>query len=541
MSDSKPPPHLEGLVLAEMESDLLVRVLSSIQNFVLLVDSKGVVRFINKVFEVHGSAVSVVGMPVTGFLKADSVAVLETAMLSAQQNRVGPVVELQMREPAVWLQTQVLSRWKDGDFEGYLLISSDVTDLKAAQEELKTANAYLERVLSDREALLMEESTHRQLLEERLVESQRLQSLGALASGVAHEYNNLLTVILGNSGLAQMLLPEDSAAREAIKHLETATLHAAELTNQLLTYSGHARVKIESIDLSVAMTELATLVETTLKGGKTLFLKCDSEVPPVLGDLGQLQQILMHLVRQASKHCGDEPGEITVETGVSFLSESAIQSSYLTVGISEGRFAYVCVRDNGTPLTSLQRRHFFEPFSPHGRTHDGLGMAAVLGIVRSYGGTAEVKSGFEGTQVSLYFPLGTGDLDDAGKESRSHLTVLLVEQEQAVLGTMESLLRHLGYSVASVFDGHSAVEWVNENPGVLGGVFLDTQVSELSAVECFAAIRKISPSVPILLMSNYSEEQVRSQFVGHDYAGILRKPFRLPDLASLVTEIVGAG
>jgi len=541
MSESKTPTLLDGLVPPEMESELLARVFFSIQNFVLLVDSDGVIRFINKVFEVHGSAVSVVGTPVTDFLRSESVQKLEEAMRAAKEENAVPVVDLQMRDPAVWLQTQVLPRWNGEHFEGYLLVSADVTDLKYAQEELRTSNQNLERLVLEREALLVAESTQRQLLEERLVESQRLQSLGALARGVAHEYNNLLTVILGNSGLAQMLLPEDSAAREAIKHLETATLHAAELTNQLLTYSGNARVKIESIDLSVAMAELATLVETTLKGGKSLRLKCDTEVPVVLGDLGQLQQILMHLVRQAAEHCGDEPGEISVETGEAILSNQEIQSFYLTDGVAEGSFAYLRVRDNGTPLTTLQRRHFFEPFSPHMLANEGLGMAAVLGIVRSYGGTAHVTSGFEGTEVSLYFPVGTGRVDVEEKEARSHLTVLLVEQEQAVLGTMESLLQHLGYSVASVFDGQSAVEWVNENQDSLGAVMLDTQVSTMSALECHDAIRTACPSVPILLMSNYSEEHVHRQFAGRVYAGILQKPFRLPDLASLVTDIVGSG
>ena len=167
-------------------------------------------------------------------------------------------------------------------------------------------------------------------------------------------------------------------------------------------------------------------------------------------------------------------------------------------------------------------------------------MAAVLGIVRSYGGTAHVKSGFEGTEVSLYFPVGTGWVDNAEQEARSQLTVLLVEKEQAVLGTMESLLRHLGYAVASVFDGQSAVEWVTENQASIAAVILDTQVSEMSAMQCHDAIRSVCPSVPFLLMSNYSEEHVRGQFADRDYAGILQKPFRLPDLARLVIDTVEA-
>jgi signal transduction histidine kinase/CheY-like chemotaxis protein len=525
-----------GGVMPELDADLLAKVMASAHDFLLHTDENGLIRFINQIFSDHESSAKVLGVHCIEFVTEASKPLLETALQVSRTENTVQDVEIEMLLGA-WLQTRVIPIVKDGHFEGHVLISADVTALKQTQLELERANALLATRVGERDASLVEESARREVIETRLVESQRLESLGALASGIAHEYNNLLTVILGNAGLAQMLLPENSPAREAIKHLETATVHAAELTNQLLTFSGHARVKTERLNLSQAITELATLMEAILKGGKSLELSCEPELPPVLGDLGQMQQVLMHLIQQASDNLGVEAGAIRIETGAASLSAKEIAACYLNQGVDEGEYVFLRVCDSGTPLTKAQCSHFFEPFSLHSPRDQGLGPAAVLGIVRSYGGTAQVRSHDKGNQVTLYFPVYKG-ADVHGEGQGRNL--LLVDDDVAVRGTMDSLLNQLGYKVCCLDSGQAAIDYLQELTAGISVVFLDANMPGMRGVECFDAIRELQPNLPIVVMSGYAEETIRKEFAGRDFQGILQKPFRFPELERIVRETVGA-
>ena len=523
-----------GLLPPVLDVGLIQSIFHTSPDFLLRLDSNGLLTYINQVFVEHGEPQNILGIHVSEFLMESSKPLLEEAMDKGRAEGEIGQIEVQM-QLGVWLQVRVFPIWQGEEFDGFVLISSDVTRLKGDQEKLEEENRVLQNEISMKSADLAQEAERRERLEKQLVDFQRLESLGALASGVAHEYNNLLTVIMGNAGLAQMLLPEDSPAREAIKHLETATLHATELTNQLRTYSGHARVKTERLDLSQCVKELTALIAVGIKGEKQLLLDCQTDLPIILGDLGQIQQVLMHLIGQSLKNLGNEPGAIHIRTYSENLDENGLNDCAFRAGLEPGLFTVLETQDDGHRLSSEAVSHFFEPFSPHRPANHGLGMAAVLGIVRSYGGTLKVRSDDSGNVVSLFFPPFLGATDS---KVLPESPILLVDDEEAVRGTVGSLLNQLGFAVVAVPGGEGALEYLQKDSNQVTLAILDAHLEGMSGVEAFDGIRKKCPDIPIVVMSGYSQEHTMSLFEGRGVSGFLKKPFRFSELENAVQKAI---
>lgn len=541
MDNSGPPESgVTGLLSGAgrppvLDSGLIRSIFHTSPDFIVRLDAQGKVTYINQVFEEHGDPNNVLGLSVIDFLEEPGKRVMRRAMERAKQRRDVESVEVQMLL-GVWLQVRLFPVWQEEAFDGYVLISSDVSKLKDDQERLEQEKRDLETEFSIQSATLAEESQRRERLEAQMVDFERLEGLADLASGVAHEYNNLLSVILGNAGVAQMLLPRDSPAREAIQHLETATLHAAELTHQLLTYSGFARVKTERLNLSQCVQELIALIEVGLREGTTLALSCEPDLPQVLGDLGQIQQVLMHLIRQSTSNLAGEAGTISISTRSVHLSDEKLNACAFRLGLESGVYTALEVADKGRRMTEEEVAHFFDPYSPHRPAGTGLGIAAVLGIVRSYGGTLMASSGPEENRVSLFFPPFDGD-EAAEKAAAS---ILLVDDEAAVLTTVGSLLKQLGYQVVDVASGQEAVDYLSEEENRVTLVLLDANLVGMSGVSAFDAIRARCPELPVVVMSGSSERRTMNQFRGRSIAGFLKKPFRFSDLEEAVEAALEA-
>jgi len=289
--------------------------------------------------------------------------------------------------------------------------------------------------------------------------------------------------------------------------------------------------------LSQAVAELSTLIEAGLKGGKAIELECEGDIGSFLGDLGQIQQAMMHLVRQASTNLGEASGVIRLRTYAVELSPDDLLKCSVTEGVEPGSYVALEVSDGGRRLSDLEQSHFFEPFSPHRPHTDGLGVAAVLGIVRSYGGTVNVSSDAQGNRVCLFFPvhLGRSRVDAVPDKP-----LLLVDDELTVRGTVGSLLKQLGYSVVAVDGGMRALEYLKTHPGQVAAVLLDAKMPGLSGVDCFDSIRQLEPELPIVVMSGYSEERIRAEFMGRELEGLLKKPFRFSELERVVHSALGA-
>lgn len=262
-------------------------------------------------------------------------------------------------------------------------------------------------------AVVFEDVTERKRAEEerletqrRLLHTQRLESLGRLAGGVAHNFNNALQSIIGNIELTLMagtLSPDDRRQLEAALR---SGHQAADLTRQMLAYSGRGRFVVGDVNLSRLVEESAAMLAASVAPDVTISLQLDADLPPVQADAGQMQQLLMNLVSNAAEAIGERVGAVSVATGQQACDGAILSRSRLDEKPPPGRFVYLEVTDNGEGMNAATQERLFDPFFTTKFTGRGLGMAAVLGIVRGHGGAIIVDSAVgRGTAVRVYFPV----------------------------------------------------------------------------------------------------------------------------------------
>src|SRR6185369_10731587 len=247
-------------------------------------------------------------------------------------------------------------------------------------------------------AFMLDLSERRQNQEERerlhaqLLQVQKLESLGVLAGGIAHDFNNLLTAMLGSASAALLSLPDESPARPDLDNVILASRRAANLTRQLLAYSGKGHFEVRPIDLSAHVRELASLLETTISKKVQLRLELTKNLPSISADIAQIQQIVMNLVINGAEAIGDQRGTVLVTTGLQAIDDFYVQSLFSSEGISAGTYVFLEVHDTGCGMDEATKTRIFDPFFTTKFTGRGLGLAAVLGIVRGHKGTIKVYS-----------------------------------------------------------------------------------------------------------------------------------------------------
>ena len=241
--------------------------------------------------------------------------------------------------------------------------------------------------------------------ERRMQQTQKLESLGVLAGGIAHDFNNLLMGILGNADLALSKSPPESPVRAYIRNIDTAAQRAADLANQMLAYSGKGRFVVEPIDLSRLVEEMGHLLATVISKRAALRYRLAADLPPVEADATQLRQVVMNLITNASDALGDEEGVITVATGVVEIDPAGTAPRSSGAPLPPGTYVFIEVSDTGCGMDPATRARIFDPFFTTKQTGRGLGLAAVLGIVRGHRGALRVSSEpGQGTTFTVLFP-----------------------------------------------------------------------------------------------------------------------------------------
>jgi PAS domain S-box-containing protein len=243
------------------------------------------------------------------------------------------------------------------------------------------------RDLSDQERAQEE----RLRLERQLLHSQKLESLGVLAGGIAHDFNNILVAVLGHAGLALEVLPESHQATSSVREIEKGARRAAELTRQMLAYSGQGHFVIETLDLSALVDDMAHLFRTSVPRKIALSSNLERSLPQIEADAAQMQQVVMNLLTNASEAIGDDSGVVTLSTGpcectAEYLARSLVPRASPDEISPPGRYVYLEVSDTGCGIDEAARARLFDPFFTTKFTGRGLGMAAVLGIVRGHRG-----------------------------------------------------------------------------------------------------------------------------------------------------------
>jgi PAS domain S-box-containing protein len=388
----------------------------------------------------------------------------------------------------------------------------------------------------------------RNRLETRIQQSQKLESLGVLAGGIAHDFNNLLTGVLGHASLSLMELSPASPARDNLKQIEIAAQRAAELTKQMLAYSGKGRFMVQAVQISDVVEEMAHLIEVSISKKCVLKYNFAKGLPPIEADVTELRQVIMNLISNASEAIGEKSGVIVVSTGMMHYDGTYLKDTYLNDGLPEGPYVYLEVADTGCGMTPEVRERLFDPFFTTKFTGRGLGLAALLGIVRGHGGAVKVYSEpGRGSTFKVLFPAARGLATSAqeaaprSKASRGTGTVLVVDDEEVVRELAREVLQDAGFTVVLARDGREALEVFGAHSDEILAVVLDLTMPHVDGVEAFAEIRRIRSDVPVILSSGYNEQDATERFAGKGLAGFIHKPYCAEDLAQIVCKVACEG
>ncbi len=385
----------------------------------------------------------------------------------------------------------------------------------------------------------------RRKLERRIQESQRIESLATLAGGVAHDFNNLLVGILGNADLAMLQLHPESPARPQLEGIELAARRAADLARQMLAYSGRGRFVVERLDLRTLVEEMAHLMEVSLSKNAVIKYNFTDSVPAVNGDATQIRQVILNLLANASDAIGDASGVISISTGLMDCDDDYLRSAFAGSSLKAGPFSFIEVSDTGIGMDEDVRRRMFDPFFTTKFTGRGLGLAAVLGIIKGHGGVIKVYS--EPGRGSTFKVLLPAQMEKSSASEEvlqeategTGRTVLLVDDEETVRSVGAAMLRQAGYGVITAQDGHSAVSLFAQRADEIDCVLLDLSMPHMDGQETFRELRQIQADVPVVLMSGYNEQEAVVRFAGKGLGGFIQKPFKLQDLQQVIQDVLG--
>jgi PAS domain S-box-containing protein len=388
----------------------------------------------------------------------------------------------------------------------------------------------------------IEAEERRKQFEERLHQAQRLEGLGVMAGGIAHDFNNLLTPILGDTSLALLDLPPKSPLRERLQRVQRAAHRAAALTNQMLSYAGEDSLQVEILNLSRLVKEIASLLETAAARHATLVYDLASNLPAVEADSARLSQVIMNLITNASEALEERGGRIALRTGAALLSREELDGFILGNAIAPGNYVYLEVEDSGVGMDAETQSRIFDPFFTTKLTGRGLGLAAVLGIVRAHAGAIDLASeAGRGTRFRVYFPAAARlaastrrGAPDAAAAETPRATVLVVDDEADVRALASDVLERAGLTVLTASDGHEAIQVFAKRRGEIRVVLLDRTMPGLTGDEAFGKIRALDPGVRIVLMSGFSEQRAARAFGDQKIDGFLQKPFLPAKLLSVV-------
>ncbi|MEM9452564.1 MAG: ATP-binding protein [Myxococcota bacterium] len=427
-----------------------------------------------------------------------------------------------------WIRDRGTPRYDaKGEFVGYIGVCIDVTEAELTRQEL-------ERELADTAKL-----------KEKLLETQRLESLGVLAGGIAHDFNNLLMGIVGASSLLSEDYGRDPRAAEPLSQIDAAADQAAKLCKQLLAYSGQRSVKLDKLSLRSLVEDSVHLWHHTAPKQVAIELNLDKTTPLVKGDEAQLRQVLLNLVTNAWEAILPSKGTVRVRSGQVTLTEPR-GGGVVPQELPPGSYAVFEVSDDGTGMDADKLTRIFEPFFSTKLTGRGLGLAAVLGIVRGHDGNIFVDSEpGRGTTFRLLLPalgeqvaLAHRRIED-NSEVMIQGTALVVDDEEIVRKLVSRMLRRIGFRVQQAVDGVEGVEKASVlRPGELQLVVLDVMMPRLDGAEALRTISAHHPDALTVVMSGYSKTETAEKFEGQTVGAFLEKPFTYHKLRQRLGELL---
>lgn len=465
------------------------------------------------------------GRRMTDILPEQASTVIAAGLAEAAQTGVhrGGTYALDMPGGAAWYEISVAARGSPSRPDAhFILLVHNITERMQAEEARKR-------------------------LEAQMLQTQKLESMGVLAGGIAHDFNNILMAIIGNLDLALSDMPGAHPMRRNLEEAGRAAQRAADLTQQMLAYSGRGRFVVEAIDLSALVRDTAKMLEVSISKKARTEYRLDDDLPAVEGDATQIRQIVMNLVINASEAIGEQTGRITISTGAQTCTRSDWAATWLKEDLPEGDYAWIEVSDTGCGMDAATLARIFDPFFTTKFTGRGLGLAAVLGIVRGHRGAIGVESQpAQGTTVRVFLPATRHATPPAPEEPatprqlKESGTILMADDEPAVREVCRLMLERLGFETVGAADGREAVDLFVASPDRFRCVILDLTMPRMDGDEAFTELRKISPDVRVILCSGYGEQELSKRFAGRGLAGFLQKPYRYEALAAAIHQAIGA-
>ena len=406
-------------------------------------------------------------------------------------------------------------------------------------------------------------------MERRLLHAQKLESLGVLAGGIAHDFNNILAGIMGYADLALAELPASEPARENVEVIKTAAQRAADLTGQMLAYSGKGKFVVEPLSLSRMVVDSEKMLAMSVSKKATVTYDLAANLPMIEADAAQISQVIMNLVINASEALGEHGGAIAVSTsavrckaGEFSRSQSGADWQPVTfpagwqpAPLPEGLYVCLEVKDTGCGMDGQTLAKIFDPFYTTKFAGRGLGLAAVHGIVRGHEGAIHVSSqpGM-GTTFQVLFPasalavsavsavpaVSTVPSEAEATVGQGSGTVLVVDDDELVRKLAGRMIARCGFSALLASGGREAIRLFREHQQEVTCVVLDLAMPDLDGGETFRELRRICPDVRVILCSGYSEEAATEPFAGQGLAGFLQKPYKLSTLIARIQEALPA-
>lgn len=381
---------------------------------------------------------------------------------------------------------------------------TDVTDLKRAQEEA--------------------------------VARQKLEGIGLLAAGIAHDFNNLLGSILAEAELAESKLGTGSFPAGEVRMIKSVAMRAGEIVRELMAYAGQDERNFEPVDLSVVVEEILELLKISISKNARLEFDLPKGFPAVRANPAQIQQVVLNLITNASEAIGDTAGVIQV----SVKKVTSAPESMQGLASEEHDFLRLSVSDTGIGMSDDVRTRIFDPFYTTKFAGKGLGLSAVQGIIRSHGGSIEVRSAPGlGARFEVLLPCTSGRIESCDQLSSQEeigditRTVLLVEDEEVLRSAVAALLRKHGFEVIEAADGVSGTKLFLLNAPQIDVVLLDMTLPGMSGQQVMEEVYRACPGARVILTSAYSKDAF-AVTEGQKRCGFIRKPYRIAEVVNIL-------
>ena len=523
----------QRLTQAESALNMFQAVIDSMGDGVFVVDERGSMLFCNKSSE-SILGYGLISMPfeervrTIGNFRADKVTPYPAHELPIARAIRGQAVD----QEEIFIKNP---RRPDG-----VWISVTTRPLRDNAETLSGAVSVFRDITRQKE-----EADERARFEEQLYRAQKLESLGVLAGGIAHDFNNLLMGVLGNADLALMEVSANRGLHSRITQIGVAARRLSDLTKQLLAYSGKGELLEGPVDITRLVREMGELLRPAISKRANVRYQLDEKLGTAFGDATQLRQVMMNLITNASDALGDATGEISIRTGRMFASQEYLASAYVDDNLPAGSYVYFEVADTGCGMDEETLTRIFDPFFTTKFTGRGLGLAAVLGIVRRHGGALHVESQPEkGTVFRVLLPANesVGVIEESSSQERwrGEGLVLLIDDEPAVLEVGEQMLLRAGFSVVTAHSGVEAIASFRENQDRLVAMILDMTMPDLSGEEVLARLGPVGPETKIILSSGYQDLEVANRLSAAGAATFLQKPYGTDALLKALRDVLGS-